>query len=207
MTDLVLVRHGETEWHAENRYCGSSDVALTDTGRAQAQVLAGWAAGAGLAAAWSSTLSRARETLAPAAAAAGLAPAADARLCELDFGEGEGRTLAEMRRDFGERTVEAFLADPAGHPLPGGEPPADAAARGAACLAEIAEAHPQARVLIVWHGTVLRLVLCRLLGIDPSAYRRVFPRVRNGAITEVRLSGGEAALLEYNGPVDRGGGR
>ncbi|NUT12685.1 MAG: histidine phosphatase family protein, partial [Nonomuraea sp.] len=55
MTDLVLVRHGETVWHAENRYAGTSDVDLTERGRDQAAMLAAWAAEAGLAAVWSST--------------------------------------------------------------------------------------------------------------------------------------------------------
>ncbi|MFD0853182.1 phosphoglycerate mutase family protein, partial [Actinomadura adrarensis] len=43
-TTLYLVRHGQTEWHAENRYAGISDVALTETGRDQAERLGRWAA-------------------------------------------------------------------------------------------------------------------------------------------------------------------
>ena len=47
-TTLYVVRHGETEWHAENRYAGVSDVGLTETGREQAERLGRWAAGAGV---------------------------------------------------------------------------------------------------------------------------------------------------------------
>jgi len=62
MTHLFLVRHGATIWHAENRYAGVSDVALDPRGYAQAERLAAWTSEAGLAAIFSSPLSRARET-------------------------------------------------------------------------------------------------------------------------------------------------
>ncbi|MBI0382368.1 histidine phosphatase family protein, partial [Streptomyces albiflaviniger] len=69
MTDFVLVRHGETVWHAENRYAGRTDVPLTEHGHQQAAELGAWAAGRRLDAVLSSPLSRARLTAEPAAAA------------------------------------------------------------------------------------------------------------------------------------------
>lgn len=53
-TTLLLARHGQTVWHAENRYAGVSDVALTDTGRAQAEALGHWAADHPVDAIWTS---------------------------------------------------------------------------------------------------------------------------------------------------------
>ncbi|MDP4502900.1 histidine phosphatase family protein [Nonomuraea turcica] len=202
MTDLVLVRHGETVWHAENRYAGVSDIELTPRGHAQAAQLAEWAARAGLSAVWSSTLSRARITAEASAAKAGVALRTDPRLHELDFGEGEGLTSAEMAERFpGARA--AFEADPAGHPLPGGEDPHGAAARFVAALHDIAAAHPGGRVLVVAHTTAIRLTLCRLIGVPLGEYRRLFPRLDNCALTELRLrdEGGRAALLQYNSPI------
>ncbi|RVX44187.1 putative phosphoglycerate mutase [Nonomuraea polychroma] len=202
MTDLVLVRHGETVWHAENRYAGVSDVELTPRGHAQAAQLAAWAAGAGLSAVWASTLSRARITAEASAAKSGVALRTDARLRELDFGEGEGLTSAEMTERFpGARA--AFEADPAGHPLPGGEDPHAAAARFVAALHDIAAADPGGRVLVVAHTTAIRLALCRLIGVPLGEYRRLFPRLDNCALTELRLrdEGGRAALLQYNSPI------
>ena len=72
MTTLYLARHGETEWHAEHRYAGVSDVPLTARGLEQAAALAEWASTAGLAAIVASPLSRARRSAEPAAQAAGL---------------------------------------------------------------------------------------------------------------------------------------
>lgn len=198
---IVLVRHGETAWHAENRYAGSSDVALTRRGREQAELLAAWAKTAGLSALWCSPLTRARDTAVAVARTTGLQPRVDARLRELDFGEAEGCTIAEMERRFPDR-VAAFRADPVANHLPGGEDPRVAAERGATCIREIALTHPGGHVLVVAHTTLLRLVLCQLLGLPLSEYRRVFPFVRNCGLTEIQLDRDVVSLLEYNVPIE-----
>lgn len=198
---LLLVRHGETVWHAENRYAGASDVPLTRRGREQAEQLAAWAGTAGLAALWCSPLARARDTAAAVARATGLEPRVDPRLRELDFGEAEGLTVAEMEERWPDR-VAAFRADPVANPLPGGEDPRGAADRGAACVQDVALAHPDGRVLVVTHTTLLRLVLCELLGLPLPEYRRLFPFVRNCALTELRLNAEVVSLLQFNVPVD-----
>ncbi|WP_395103855.1 histidine phosphatase family protein [Actinomadura sp. SCN-SB] len=194
---LFLVRHGQTEWHAENRYAGVSDVALTRTGRDQAERLGRWARGAGVDAVWASPLSRSRATAAPAASVLGLPIAIDGDLAEVDFGAAEGHTLAELPR----AEVDAFLADPVANAFPGSEDPRKAVERGTAALRRIAFRHHGERVLVVAHNTLLRLTLCGLLGIDPSRYRTVFPRIHNCAVTEVRITGTDTALLSYNVPI------
>jgi probable phosphoglycerate mutase len=196
-TTLYVVRHGETEWHAENRYAGVSDVGLTETGREQAERLGRWAAGAGVDVVWASPLRRARATAAPAAAALGRTLAIDGDLAEVDFGAAEGRTLAELAP----AEVAAFRADPVRGAFPGAEDPRKAVERGTAVLRRIAARHSGERVLVVTHNTLLRLTLCGLLGIAPSAYRTVFPQVRNCAVTELRVTGGTAALMAYNVPT------
>lgn len=200
MTELVLVRHGETVWHAENRYAGSSDVSLTDEGVGQAARLAEWARTAGLTALWCSPASRAMRTAEPVSETTGLVPDVDPRLCELDFGDGEGRTVEEMAREF-PTALAAFRRDPVADHLPGGEDPRTAVERTLACFRDIAAAEPTGRVLVVAHTTLLRLVLCHLLGIPLRDYRAVFPYLRNTGLTVVRLENGRAALLEFNSPV------
>jgi broad specificity phosphatase PhoE len=200
MTRLVLVRHGETVWHAENRYAGRTDVALSRQGRRQAEELAEWAAVARLGAIWCSPLSRARETAAAAALRTGMVARVDPRLRELDFGRAEGLTRAEMAERFPRETA-AFAVDPVDHHLPGGEDPRAAAERGKDALASIAAVHPGDRVLVVAHTTLIRLTLCRLIGVSPSRYRTLFPFVRNVALTEIELAGDQAAVLGFNAPL------
>ncbi|OHV43452.1 histidine phosphatase family protein [Pseudofrankia sp. BMG5.36] len=202
MTDLFLVRHGETEWHSENRYAGVSDVALTDRGRAQARQLAAWAQTARLSAIWASTLSRARLTAQVCADQAGAELRLDARLRELDFGDGEGLTAAEMTEQFPE-ALDAFRADPVAQHLPGGEDPAHAALRFTQCLTDIAADHPTGRILIVAHTTAIRLALCQILGVPLREYRRLFPYVRNCSLTELRLHDEQFSVIEFNTPIDR----
>jgi probable phosphoglycerate mutase len=202
MTRIFLVRHGETVWHADNRYAGRTDVALTPRGREQAERLAEWGTGAQLDAIWCSTLSRARDTAAAVAAATGLELQVDARLCELDFGRAEGLTAGDMRQVFPE-ALAAFQADPVAHHLPEGEHPRAALERALSCLRAIERAQPEGRVLVVAHTTLIRLVLCHLLRIPPGEYRRVFPAVSNVALTEIDLRhGARSALLRYNVPLD-----
>ena len=201
MSDLFLVRHGETVWHAENRYAGVSEVDLSPRGREQAAQLATWASSAGLRAVWSSPQGRALVTATPCADAAGVRLQVDARLRELDFGDGEGLTSQEMR----ERLPAAFAAfgiDPVANHLPGGEDPVAAVARFGACLSDIADLQPEGRVLVVAHATMIRLALCHLLGAPLGDYRRLFPTIGNCALTEIRMTGGRPALLGFNVPVD-----
>jgi probable phosphoglycerate mutase len=126
----------------------------------------------------------------------------DARLRELDFGNGEGLTAEEMRVRF-PAAYAAFEIDPVADHLPGGEDPAEAAGRFVACVHEIADAYPDRRVLVVAHSTVIRLALCRLLGAPLSDYRRLFPTIGNCALTEVRITGPQAVLLQLNAPLER----
>ncbi|MFI6081322.1 histidine phosphatase family protein [Streptomyces sp. NPDC051217] len=203
-TTLLLARHGQTLWHAENRYAGVSDVGLTDEGRAQAARLGEWAgrqaaAGAPIDAVWTSTVPRAIVTAEPACRALGLVPEREHELRECDFGVMEGRTLAEFEA-VDPTGAAAFRADPVVNPFPGAEDPRAAATRGTDALHRIATAHEGGRVLVVAHNTLLRLVLCELLGIELSDYRRVFPGLRNAAVSEIRTDGKRTALLSLNVP-------
>ncbi|WP_216213902.1 histidine phosphatase family protein [Amycolatopsis aidingensis] len=204
-THLLLVRHGETEWHAENRYAGTSEVALTATGMAQAETLACFLAALPAArrpdALYCSPQQRALHTARPAATALGLRPLVVEDLREVHFGAVEGRTLEEVDPEL----VARFRADPVRDAFPGSEPPEQAAKRGAAALRAIAEAESGAGpVLVVAHNTLLRLTLCELVGIPLRNYRRVFPRMDNCALTELRVDGENTAIRRFNQPT---GGR
>lgn len=205
MTDLTLVRHGETIWHAEHRYAGSSDIPLTTQGRQQAHWLAQWAEGAQLDAIRASPLVRARDTAEAVTRTTGLTTHTDDRLTELDFGAAEGLTSTEMSSRF-DGAREAFEQDPVAHHLPGGEDPRQAVERMTACLTELVAGYPDGRILVVGHGTIQRLVLCHLLGLPLRDYRRYFPIVRNCGVTTVRWNPATdsrpVALIEYNVPTD-----
>ena len=218
MTTLFLARHGETEWHAEHRYAGSSDVGLTDHGLVQADELGAWARRARLSAIVASPLGRARLTAQRAANATGLELRLDPRLVEIDFGAAEGLTPAELTERMPAEWA-AFERHPARQPPPGGEAGVEGIARAKPAMEElVSEFGPSAatlggstesrqgdRVLVVMHGTLIRLLLCDWLGIDPDRYRDLFPAVDNCALTTVRfeaLNGRmQPRVLGYNAPT------
>ena len=201
---LLLVRHGQTVWHRENRYAGGgSDIDLTAAGVAQAADLARWAKEADPTAVVSSPVRRALETARPAAAALGLELQVEPDLREVSFGIAEGRTMAELLASHPD-TARAFQADPVRHPFPGAEAPDLAAARAAAALRRTATAHQEGTVLVVAHNTLLRLALCELLRIGVHRYRQVFPRLDNAAVTELRVPvdpDEPCSLISLNVPV------
>ncbi|MBI4759502.1 MAG: histidine phosphatase family protein, partial [Chloroflexi bacterium] len=95
---LLLVRHGETDWNAEERYQGTTDVPLSAQGRAQAQALTSRMAGEVLDAIYASDLQRAWQTAEVIAAPHGLPVRPEPRLREIDFGAWEGLTFDEIRQ-------------------------------------------------------------------------------------------------------------
>lgn len=209
MITLHLVRHGETVWHAENRYAGVSDIALTDRGKQQAESLAPWAAAASIDALATSDLSRATETGAVVARAAGVTAIVEPALREVNFGEAEGVTRTEMKERF-PAALAAFLSAPASSPLPGGEFGAHAAERGLGGIVRLMQGHEDgATIAVVAHTTLIRLMLCRFLAIPLDEYRRRFPALGNATITTLALPrasttpelDGAGALLQYNAPA------
>lgn len=196
-TTITLARHGRTPWHEGNRYTGSSDIGIDEVGRAQAEVLAAHAKEHPPDTLYASDLLRARQTAGAVADATGLEIRVDPRLRELDFGHAEGRTLAELRStDPG--IVEAFVRDPVAHHLPGGEHPEAAADRAERALREIAARHPDQRVLVICHNTLMRLVVCRLTGIPLRSYRTVLRGPDPTSTTQLSFDATAVVLDHYN---------
>jgi broad specificity phosphatase PhoE len=114
---LHIIRHGETIWHAENKYAGHTDIGLTKYGHTQAKTLATWAIEINPDAIYSSDLTRAIDTAKPSALALGLEIIVDSRFREVNFGQIEGLTPAEMEGQFHDLRQE-FLVRPADTLMP-----------------------------------------------------------------------------------------
>lgn len=175
---LVFVRHGETDWNVEGRLQGQRDIPLNDTGRAQAR-----RNGKALIAAIpdiagydfvASPLERSRETMEIARLAMGLDPSAyhlDERLREISFGEWEGYTTQELRA-LVPALVEARETDKWGFLPPEGESYRLLSERIDGWLADIVRP-----TVTVSHGGVGRVLLRRVLGLDPhEAVTMSFPQ-------------------------------
>ena len=154
LTTFALIRHGQTDWNAQRRLQGSSDIPLNDVGRAQAKEAVATLSGYEWDAIVSSPLSRAAETADLIAAGLGLTVARRVpELTERSFGPAEGM------QDGPELDA---LRTPSG--FHGAESEDEAADRGLAALEALAEEFSGRRLLVVAHGTLLRVSLSRAIG-------------------------------------------
>jgi broad specificity phosphatase PhoE len=157
MPELLLARHGETEWSLNGRHTGTTDLPLTEEGRRRARNLAPRLEDHGFALVLTSPLQRARETC----ALAGLGDEAQVRddLHEWNYGDYEGITTAQIHeRDPG----WSLWRDG----CPNGEHAADVGARADRVIAEAREADGD--VILFGHGHMLRVVGARWVNLPPT---------------------------------------
>jgi len=157
---VVLVRHGETEWSASGRHTGRTDVPLTDAGRGQATALGGCLREWTFALVLASPLQRAAETC----RLAGLGDAMQARddLTEWDYGDYEGLTTVEIRTNRSNWSLWA-------QGVPGGETADEVGARADRVIAEAQAASGD--VALFAHGHFLRVLTARWLDLPPERGR------------------------------------
>lgn len=189
MTELYLVRHGETEWNASRRIQGITDVPLNDTGRAQARRTGTLLAARRWDAIVSSPLSRALETAHIIAREARLAPPVTlAAMIERHYGEAEGL-------DY--RTLDARF--PPDSEVPGRESRAQVARRVLPALVALCEQRPGQRIIVVTHGGVIRTVVNATAPAD-RALRGV--PITNGSVHSFRCTSGGIELVAFDDPID-----
>jgi len=164
MSQLCLVRHGQTDWNLEGRYHGQSDVPLNENGRAQARTLAQQLQGSSFVAIYTSDLQRARETAEIIAAAIHLPVTLEPRLREINQGEWEGQLVDVIKSRYAELWQQRTL-DPTSVRSPGGETVGEVAKRVYTALNDIARLHSPGLVLIATHGLALATVICKVRGI------------------------------------------
>lgn len=155
---ILLIRHGETEWSVSGRHTGRTDVALTTTGREQADQLGAVLAPETLTAVFTSPLSRAVETIRRAGYGAVAEELPD--LMEWDYGEYEGTRTVDVREEIPGWTVWT-------HPIHGGESLDEVGAR-ADLLIERTTALDGA-VALSAHGHFLRILTARWLDLPAAA--------------------------------------
>ena len=158
--EVVLVRHGETEWSRTGKHTGRTDVPLTDRGQEQAGGLAEALRGRAFELVLTSPLSRAAET----ARLAGFGEAVRTRdeLREWDYGAYEGRTTPDIREVHAGWSLWR-------DGVPGGESAAEVGARADRVIGELRTLTGDS--LVFAHGHLLRVLAARWLGLEPTEGR------------------------------------
>ncbi|MEU6914116.1 histidine phosphatase family protein [Streptomyces olindensis] len=192
MGDLLLVRHGETEWSRSGQHTSFTDLPLTRHGEEQAKSLAPLLAGRPFALVLTSPLGRAVRT----AELAGLTGAvADPDLHEWYYGAYEGITSDEIHRGRPDWDLwtDGGPAGPGGEP---GESPEEVGERADRVLSRVAGALPDGDVVLVAHGHFLRVLTARRLGLPP-AEGRLF-RLETGTVCRLSTEHGRPVIAEWN---------
>jgi probable phosphoglycerate mutase len=184
--EIVLVRHGQTEWSANGRHTSFTDLPLTPDGERQSARLAGLLAGRAFAAVLCSPLHRATRT----AELAGLEiTATDDDLLEWNYGAYEGRTTEEIRK---ERPDWTLWRDG----CPGGETAAQVGQRADRVLERARTMLASGDVALVGHAHLLRVLTARWLGLGPEC--GALFRLETGTVSVLGFERETQVMLRWN---------
>jgi broad specificity phosphatase PhoE len=190
--DLLLVRHGETEWSVSGQHTSWTDLPLTQHGEEQAKSLAPLLSGRTFSLALTSPLGRAIRT----AELAGITGAStDPDLHEWDYGAYEGVTTVEIHRTRPDWYLwtDGVPPGPQGHP---GESPEDVGRRADLVLARVDAALSEGDVVLVAHAHFLRVLTARRLGLAP-AEGRLF-QLATGTVSRLSTEHDRPVVAEWN---------
>jgi len=186
--EIWLIRHGETEWSRSGAHTGLTDLPLTDAGRENATAVGRWLGGRKFSLVLTSPLSRAQDTC--RLAGYGDSAQVDRNLCEWDYGDYEGRTTADIRKDAPDWSL---WRDGPLH----GETVAQVGARAEAVLARVQPS--EGDVALFAHGHILRILTACWLGLPPDC-GRLFA-LATGSVSVLGYERETRVITRWNLPV------
>lgn len=196
MLQVYLLRHGETFYNADgNRYCGATDIGLTDKGIQQAHAAAEMLSNIQFDAVYASPLQRAFNTAKIASSCTDVVT--DPRMIEANFGSWEGKTREEFVAENPELWNQWAESPDHTHAGGSGETAMEVVTRVDDFFNQMQKDHPNGTILVVAHNTVNRLYMSWKLGMPLKNYRRLVQD--NSTITIFNLDNeGEFSLHKLN---------
>jgi len=194
MTEIILVRHGETEWNVEEVFRGRIDIELNQTGIKQAKLLAEYLADLKIDAIYSSPLRRALKTAELIAGYHKLQVEVAPALIDFNFGKWQGLSLQEVRDKYKEFYAE-WISRPHKVKIPSGESLDDVKDRAMTLVDDVITKY-QGTVVLVSHRVVNKVLICALLGLDNSHFWNI--RQNTCGITTFTYENGRFILTEHN---------
>jgi len=194
MTEIILVRHGETEWNVAEIYRGRADVALNEVGIGQAELLGKYLGRLKLDAIYSSPLRRALDTANIVAQHQDITVQVTHGLIDFDYGEWQGLPDQKVAMLYPDLHNE-WQANPHLVRMPGGENLDDVAKRALGVVSEVVSKYKGGTVLVS-HRVVNKVLICSLLGLDNSHFWHIKQDV--GGITNFDYVDGRFILTGHN---------
>ena len=194
MTEIVLVRHGETDWNVEEVFRGRIDIELNETGMKQAELLAGYLKDLRIAAIYSSPLKRAQKTAEMIASYHNLDVEIAPGLIDFDFGKWQGLSHQAVKDRYKEPYAE-WIKNPHRVKMPAGES-LDDVRRRATSVVDSVVARYEGTAVLVSHRVVNKVLICALLGLDNSHFWNI--RQDTGGITTFTYQNERFILTKHN---------
>lgn len=187
---LYFLRHGQTAFSRENSFAGSGlDLELTPIGLEMAQAFATAYASTSWQAIYCSPMRRAVATAQPLCTATKMDMQLRPGLTEMSFGRWEGLTQEEAQAQYPQEYLR-WSIEPTWYPPPAGETAREVARRVMPVIDEIIQQYSDGNVLVVSHKSTIRIILCRLLGLEAGLYRHRFDcPVCSVSIVEIKEQG------------------
>ncbi len=194
MTEIILVRHGETEWNRQEIFRGRIDIELNETGAKQTALLAEYLSRIEIAAIYSSPLRRALKTAEMVASYHKLEVSIAPGLIDFDYGKWQGLPHQEVKDSYQELYAE-WLRNPHRVKMPGGESLSDVRRRALSIVDSIISQY-KGTVALVSHRVVNKVLICALLGLDNAHFWKIRQDV--GAITTFTYENDRFILTRHN---------
>jgi broad specificity phosphatase PhoE len=172
VTEIILVRHGQTDWNVQEIFRGRADIDLNATGRKQAELLAQYLKDIKFEAILTSPLERALKTaqiIATGHYRTPVEPVMD--LIDIDFGDWQSMSHADVKEKYPELYAR-WMNEPQRAKMPGGESLADVRKRALKVVYHAVTKY-EGTVVLVSHRVVLKVVILGLLGLDNSHFRNI----------------------------------
>src|SRR3990170_2893841 len=194
MTELILVRHGETEWNRTEIFRGRIDVELNETGLKQAELLADYLRDTEIEAIYSSPLKRALTTAQAIAMYHSMEAQTSRGLIDLNLGEWQGLPRDVVAVKFKD-VYDLWMSRPEKVTIPGGESLADVRKRALPLIDEVVARH-KGTVVLASHRVICKVLTCALLGLDDSHFWNI--EQGNCGVTTFNYKNGQFILTEHN---------
>ncbi len=172
MTQIILVRHGQTPWNKDKIFRGTVDVPLNDQGREEAELAGEWLQKEKIHAAYSSPLSRARDTAAAICGHHKLQVADLPGLGDINYGEWQSLPLTEVKQVYSD-LYHQYETAPQTVRFPRGETLEEVRTRAWAAVEEVVQRHPDEVVLLAAHRAVNKVLIAQFIGLDNSHFWRI----------------------------------
>ena len=195
MIEIILARHGKTDWNASETFRGIADVLLNETGRKQAEMLGEYLEQEQIDFIYSSPLKRAVDTARAIVGHRKLEVKAVENLTDFHFGDWQGLSRSEVAEKYPE-LYRDWLDTPEQVKIPGGESLEDVRKRAVPFIEDAIMRCGEGRIVFVSHRVVNKVLVCSLLGLDVSHFWNI--RIDACGLTRFNYDDGRLVLTKHN---------